>query len=358
MSQNTGKEVFINGFHHTGTEGLFLDQSGSYMEFRGLCKELKAEIYGASGEYPAFLAVAVKEEGDSTVKWRRSFEIQNGIHEYDLYHAETEGRRTVRILKITEEQYGNVAVRKLMADGSERFFSAGEPIQDVQNGAWVESNPNSARDRKRNRILFLGDSMTCGYGVDGTIRDVFTTASENFMKAYPYLLAQKLDADYDTLCSSGDGIISRYVDEGEEGPLTEDLMPALFDRALRQGNFDHKEYSMVICNLGTNDASYIRGIPERENKFAKAYRDFLQTVYESIHAARIVVVYGIMEKSLTECIEKLVSELRESGIPADFVKIENPGELNGVCFHPGEAAHKTVSEQIYEYVKEVSEESF
>ena len=62
------------------------------------------------------------------------------------------------------------------------------------------------------------------------------------------------------------------------------------------------------CGAGGN---YIRGIPERENKFAKAYRDFLQTVYESIHAARIVVVYGIMEKSLTECIEKLVSELRE-----------------------------------------------
>ena len=56
--------------------------------------------------------------------------------------------------------------------------------------------PISPEPEKPLSIEFIGDSITCAYGVEGqSSSEPFKTSTENFMKSYAYLTAQKLNAD-------------------------------------------------------------------------------------------------------------------------------------------------------------------
>ena len=61
-------------------------------------------------------------------------------------------------------------------------------------------------------MLIIGDSITCGYGVEGDVEDeIFCTAKENPSKAYSLLTAQELNAEYQIVAWNGKGVISAYT---------------------------------------------------------------------------------------------------------------------------------------------------
>ena len=50
--------------------------------------------------------------------------------------------------------------------------------------------------KKNLSIEFIGDSMTCAYGVEGKDQNEhFKTSTENFSKSYAYLASQILNID-------------------------------------------------------------------------------------------------------------------------------------------------------------------
>ncbi len=61
------------------------------------------------------------------------------------------------------------------------------------------------------------------------VRYCFTTKTEDVTKAYPYLIAKEVSADPWYVCWSGGGIISRWIPPETELPLTDILMPELFE---------------------------------------------------------------------------------------------------------------------------------
>ena len=83
------------------------------------------------------------------------------------------------------------------------------------------------------RIEYIGDSITCGYGIlgdnatcpydvaiytvtagDGTVTTVTVPKSENVYLAYGSLAARRLAADATTLCFSGKGVSVNYREQG------------------------------------------------------------------------------------------------------------------------------------------------
>ena len=67
---------------------------------------------------------------------------------------------------------------------------------------------------KKMKIEFIGDSITCGYGVDDEVKEHhFSTATEDATKTYAYKAAEALDTDYSIVAYSGHGIISGYSGE-------------------------------------------------------------------------------------------------------------------------------------------------
>ena len=91
----------------------------------------------------------------------------------------------------------------------------------------VEKGRIEPTDNKELLIEFVGDSITCGYGVDDeNYEHHFSTKTEDVTKAYAYKAAEALNADYSMVAISGYGI-SGYT-EGDE-PIPEQTIPQYYD---------------------------------------------------------------------------------------------------------------------------------
>ena len=140
----------------------------------------------------------------------------------------------------------------------------------------------------RRRMLFIGDSITCGYGTDSVAEeDVFLTAEEDVTHAYAYLTAQHFGADYQIISISGMGIVKSCRGESER------QFPDFFALANRSGSSDPDESGfdphVVVINGGTNDSFHV---PPEE--FAAGVEMFLATLREKYPQSEIVWIYGAM----------------------------------------------------------------
>jgi lysophospholipase L1-like esterase len=122
-------------------------------------------------------------------------------------------------------------------------------------------------------IEFIGDSITCGYGVLGKSASCsFSADTENEALAYGALTASALSAGHSSVAFSGIGIYRNSAGK------TEEQMPVRFFRTLANdatAEWDfHITPDVVVINLGTND--FTGGAPSAE--YEKAYTEFLTTL--------------------------------------------------------------------------------
>lgn len=142
------------------------------------------------------------------------------------------------------------------------------------------------------KIEFIGDSMTCGYGVETTDeKEDFSDETENHYYTYAALTARALKAQHVVVARSGIGIYRNY-----NGPKTgnADCMPRVYDRTLfgvESEKWDFSQYTPdVVCvNLGTNDVSTD---PYDKTMLENAYRDFYYTLRAKYPEAKIVFLSG------------------------------------------------------------------
>jgi len=196
----------------------------------------------------------------------------------------------------------------------------------IDNDAKMEK-PKSLPNR---RIEFIGNSITCGYGVEaGNELEHFTTDTENPTKSYSLLLANALNAEVNLVCWSGNGLISHYVDPEATEPSLGMLMPEIYnytDLSLskrlygedeskwEKWNFESYEPELIFINLGTNDCSWCREIAERNEEFKVTYMEFLKNIRKNNKNAKIVSMLGMMDTRLAGTLPEAVEAYRnESG---------------------------------------------
>lgn len=233
----------------------------------------------------------------------------------------------------------------------------------------AEIRPTDKKDRK---IEFIGDSITCGYGVLGGPEAPFSTETESADDAFAVQCARALDADYQLVSFSGIGVISRYIEPEENEPLTDVLMPALYPHtdavlAKRYGwrpeSWDFSSFcpQVVVINLGTNDDSYTRGIREREERFEEEYCEFVRNIHRRNPGAEIVCTFGVMSQRLLPRVEEAVQRLSESGVPVRMHREEPmpPGEVTGCDGHPSAPRQRKMAESLTEFLlQEIFREDF
>lgn len=181
--------------------------------------------------------------------------------EYSLAAGLDPGTHSVRIARRTEPYFGAVTFEGLLIDP----------------GAALLPAEVSAR-----RIEFIGDSITAGYGNEGTAQN---RATQNGFLAFGPVAARLLGAEWHVEAISGIGMYRNY---GDSDPPTQPAMPAYYPRTLTydaQSAWEHKRWQpqVVVVALGTND--YILGAPQGET-FATAYTaflDLLRDVYPQAH---------------------------------------------------------------------------
>ena len=265
-----------------------------------------------------------------------------------VFESETEEVCTVKIVKLSESAQSTMGVKSIVVT------SKGE-ITPTEN--------------KERLIEFIGDSITCGYGVEDENRDHhFKTSTENAMKTYAYKTAELLDVDYSFVSFSGYGIVSGYTSNGKK--VTEQLVPTYYERiGFSYGVFMNKKPSdfgwdfslrqpdVIVVNLGTNDDSYTGGSKDKRAEYVTGYVAFLETIRKNNPDATIFCTLGIMGDRLYPSVETAVAQYQEktgdTKVYAMKFDVQNPDDGYAADWHPTEATHKKAADKLSAYIKEV-----
>lgn len=298
-------------------------------------------------------ALSSKKDAENLDFWKnlknepdRHFMLGKKNGEYVLFESENPELVHIRVLKLSEAAFGYAGFSNLKIDG-------------ILVPCTIKKQPLN--------IQFIGDSITCGYGIDGVCnKDEFNTAQERADKAYAFLTAKKLNAAFQSVCWSGIGIISCYVPPENDEADTKILMPLLLpykDRSLslRQKiepevfQADSFKPDVVVINLGTNDSSYTRNKTERINAFINGYLQLLETVHRSSPKAAIVATLGVMGQDLCPAVEDAVNRFKKDFPQAavSVLTLEEQDEKDGIAtdFHPSATTHAKVAEKLAEHIK-------
>jgi len=252
----------------------------------------------------------------------------------------------VRIIKLSESANSQAGLSKILVD---------------KNGTVV---PAAKKDMK---IEFIGDSITCGYGVDDLDRNHhFATSTEDATKTYAYKTAESLGADWSMVCASGFGVVSGYTN----GPKnTNSVLPKYYDKIgfawgstilgknpkTTKWDFNSFVPDVVVINLGTNDNSYVKKNEKRAAEFEEAYVEFLRTIREKNPDAKIVCSLGLMGADLYSSIEKAAADYKKlTGDEQVYTfKFSNQNAADGIAadWHPSEKTHEKAAFVLTSFIR-------
>ena len=257
-----------------------------------------------------------------------------------------EGENTVRLIKLSESMQSELGIDSIETD-------AGSTIK-----------PTSAKERK---LEFIGDSITCGYGIDLPLKDPstgennkFSTLSEDASKTYAYQIASMFDSDVDLFSMSGCGVWCNY------GGSRDHTMEKYYRKTslntwnsissqdyvlIQDFDWDHSQYQpdCIVIDLGTNDWTYFDSHENEKEKFEDSYTDLLKLVRECSPDAKIVCTLGMMGAELYPQIKNAVDEYKsDTGDKEVYTlklgQIDPAQEGYGVDYHPLAASNTRVAE--------------
>ncbi len=321
----TAAHVRLLGRNWYDADGvLWLGQSASGLEFSCAAAQLSLTLAGDRAARPdnagSYARCAVAINGERVLdtlltEAAQTIPILSGAERRPV---------TIRLLKLSEAASSTLGVRCITADAIPA--------------------PTALKSRC---IEFIGDSITCGYGVDA--RDetcAFSTATEDATKSCAFLAAQALDADWSMVAYSGHGIWSGFTEDGQRHG--DALVPPYYERvavskahpeaAAQQWEFSRIQPALVVLNLGTNDTSYCGTNPARQAAFTAAYAAFLRTVRAKNPEAHILCTLGLMKQTMYPCVEAAVACHRASTgdtrISAFQMPLQDAADGYGADWHP------------------------
>lgn len=138
----------------------------------------------------------------------------------------------------------------------------------------------SSPEKKIRHIEFIGNSLTCGYGVEGKDKNSpFLVSKENCDLSYACIIAGFFDADYTLIAHSGRGAARNYGDSCQVSSETMAVrMMRTFDM-VPETEWDFKKGyrpDIVVINLGSNDFSTLPH--PTEEQFTDAYGTIISQI--------------------------------------------------------------------------------
>ena len=225
--------------------------------------------------------------------------------------------------------------------------------------------PNAQHALPERKIEFIGNSITCGYGIEGeSEREHFEYETENHYYSYASLTARTLDAQHWVVARSGIGAYRNYG--GPRAGTPDSNMPvqyeytgyALKSDLRKNGGIDGERWDFsryrpdVICiNLGTNDLSTNN---YDTTLLKQGYHRLLTKVRQHNPKAKIVFLCGSMldGKELEiarQLLDEVTVEARKSGdmqlYRFDFTP--QTGDLGyGSDWHPSLLQHQKMAAEL------------
>ncbi|MGN1100992.1 MAG: GDSL-type esterase/lipase family protein [Huintestinicola sp.] len=272
--------------------------------------------------------------------------IDHAEETYTVFESETPAECDIKVVKLSETTMSTCAVKSITVEGGE--------IKPAE--------------KKEHFIEFVGDSITCGYGVDDEVKEHhFSTVTEDVTKTYAYKTAEALDADYSMVSISGYGIISGYSDGKKK--VANQQLPKYYDKLGNcYGTFKGRKVSseiwdftgytpdVIVVNLGTNDESYTKNKEDRIKDYTDSYVEFLKAIRSHNPDSQIICTLGIMGNGLYPYVEQAVEtytgETGDTKVIAMPFDVQSPDDGYAADWHPTEATHAKAAEKLTAQIKE------
>lgn len=209
------------------------------------------------------------------------------------------------------------------------------------------------------KIEFIGNSITCGYGVESTLKSApFKDATCNHYYTYAARTARALEAQHVVVARSGIGVYRNY-----NGPRTGDKInmnteyghTLLYDPS-EEWDFSRYTPQVVCINLGTNDTSTEGADPKL---LKKGYKDLLSKVRKAYPDAKIVFLCGSMMlgdhlELAKQKMDEVVAEANKAGdknvYRFDFTPQD--GSLGyGASWHPSYWQHEKMAGELIPFLR-------
>lgn len=341
----TDNYVKIIGRTHYYNDVLWLALSGGGVEFSffGTKAEitLKGDAIASTNNNLARIGISVN--GKRVI----DDQINQPVKSYTVFESEIAQKVTIKLTKLSESAMSTVGIQEITVD-------AIEGIQPTKDNVHT--------------IEFIGDSITCGYGVDDEDPlHSFSTATEDVTKTYAYLTAQQLQADYSMVSFSGYGIITGYTENDQK--LTTHLIPDYYEKVGKSEgkfadtllpqdipwDFNKLVPDLIVINLGTNDDSYTKDDIGKQTEYAQMYVEFLRMVRRNNPHALILCTLGMMGDRLYPFVEQAIGTYsRETGdLNISSMKFDVQQEADGyaVDSHPSQATHRKAADRLSTTIK-------
>ena len=197
-------------------------------------------------------------------------------------------------------------------------------------------------------ILFIGDSLTAAYGVDGIYPCDFSADTENALHSYATLVGYELDAEVSIVAWSGKGVVRNY---GDTSTTSTNPLPAYYNRTIAIDSTSYwspaqKKINTIVVMLGTND--YSTDPMPSDEQFTSAYTSFISTIKSDYPTARIISVCAPYQRG-NQC-TNIAAAAQESQVeylymPSDLVTCP---ELCGCDGHPNADGQENMARMLLE----------
>lgn len=241
----------------------------------------------------------------------------------------------VRIIKITEAamSYGGLRCIKV-CDG--------------------ELLPFKEKADNRTRVEFIGDSITCGYGVHGEPESEYTIREEDGECSYAAFMTREMNWNARWISASGYGMFVEYT--GNPDNNVPKLYPYVNWFVDREQKIEAEEFEpeYIFVNLGTNDSGHLYK-EEILKGFLKAYEDFLMMLKDYHKESIIICVLGTLCQGVFPYVEQVVEKVKAKGMENIYVyelpyhDVERDGMAS---MHPSVATHKKDAKRILDFMKQ------
>ncbi len=247
--------------------------------------------------------------------------------------------RNLRIQKRTEGEFGKTTIKQFIMPSSGKL-----------------ENANIERTR---HIEFIGNSLTCGYGVEGGFNDPWSLETENCYYSFSNIIPRYFGADYTLISHSGRGAVRNYGDSVRVSAVTmKDKMMQTFDEGNNELKWDFKQGykpDLVVINLGTNDFS-LEPKPFK-SEFIRCYTQILKQLREGYGDVPILCIYCCtFPAPVYDFYEDAVASMNDDKIYLFKMHdnlLRSPNDYGGVM-HPNISGHQKFAQTLIPLISTIT----
>ena len=283
-----------------------------------------------------------------------------------FYMVELDDRKPFKVESTQENEV--VEIASGLADGPHRvniiYCIEGLTRKPVFKGFLLDNDADllerpTLPDRK---IEFIGNSITCGLGIEGNGSEKKASASlQNVYYTYAARTARALNARWMTVARSGLGIYRNTLGnpKGDKGVMPDMYPYTFFNNKSELWDFSQWQPDVVCIGLGTNDTtnpSYDVGL------LSDAFKRFIKTVRSHYPNAKIVMLTGTMirgqrlanlKKAQTDAMEYAHQNGDKEVYRFDFTPAD--GSLGYGCFkHPSLRQNEQMANELVPFIKQIT----